>query len=455
MAISNPNGFSVPRITREIISSLGLITPQSYEKYIENYPGILNETYVMAAESLPGVLQFSPNKSYWRYEDNRKPLPSFEVAADVSGLAGAGVVVTLSAGSHQKTSAGVGSYSPVSKGQIWVNDVDNQAFEVTAVNKSAAGAHTATLRPVDSTAVTTIVAATAFFKYYGHDSVKEGSGADEGIYGTISKVQRDLSAIRVDKSYTDLAMFERLDIPGEVTYYTFSSPEMEKEFEMVQELRLMFGQKYDNLSHSNNQNTDSLGLIPTIKKEGVIYNAPTGGNTIDKAYFQGLTRQNDADGYTNEYHGLLDTEFQMLYEDYLDTYNQNGGIIYASFGGSKEVAINRNFSSHSIYGTTYHTRKYSYFNSARTHGARAASGYWNKTALWIPQGEVIFEGNRFRNFNIHYMASSEGGPINHFLQDGGLLNPKGSLDMTADLSLVAWKGINAYNLKAYKLTQLS
>lgn len=445
-----PNGFSVPIMKREILSSLGLLTPANFGDYAKRYPDILDKSYIMTAESLPNVLRWSPTKKFNKWENANKPLPAFQVTGTVSGGAGATVTATLTSGSHTAS----GTLSPVAVGQIYVDDKDNKYYEVVAVSKTTPGAHTVQLSPTDAS-VSASLTTTSFLKYYGRDSVAEASHQDDGIYQHPIKSTHDMSGIRANKKYSDLTAFEQLDlgINDGVTYYTLDRSTLEDEYLQIQEFRLMFGQKYDNIKYENNQNTDSTGLIPQVIAAGGTYNAPT-ANTIDQAFFKGLARQNDADGYTNEYQVLVDTEFDMAMDDFLATYAGNGNIVYASFGGSQEVAISRNFSSYSIYGVTYHRKKYDYFNSARTHGAAPNTGYWKNTALFIPQGDQLFEGERLRNFNIHYMSTSEGGKINWLMQDGAILNPTGSTDMFAEVAIQSWKGISAYNLQAYKLAKL-
>ncbi len=445
MATQTPNGFAAQQVSYPILSGLGLLSESNYEAYTKKYPDVIRDSYIMTAESLPGVLKWSPNKKYKLWQQNDKPMQSFKVtgAGEGSG-AGAAVTVTLTAASHLSS----GSLSPVSIGQTWVDDKDNIAYQVTAVGKGTAGAHTVTLSPWDISK-TAAITTDSFLKYHGRDSVKEASGQEEGVYKGYTSVTKDMTAIRVNKAYTDLSAFERLEIEGE-TYMTLDRSEMEDEYLRIQELRLMFGQLYNNNKNPNSANSDFLGLIPQVQNYGTTI-AP--GAAINDAYFQSFVRQNDADGYTDEYHSLVDTEFAMKMEDYLaDKYVE--GINYASFGGDSAVAISRNFKSYNVYGVSIHRKKYAYFNSSRVHGAEPNTGFWRNTSLFIPQTSQVFEGERFRNFTVHYLSTGPGGKINTLMKDGALL-VEGSLTMNAELAMEAWKGVSLYNPLAYKLSRLT
>lgn len=445
-----PNGFSVPMVTLPVLTELELIDPATLGAYLDKYPDLSRDGYIMPSESLPGVLKWVPNHTgvkYWQKQN--KPLPSFQIVADVTGAAGATVVATLTAGSHL---AG-GSLSPVAIGQTWVDDSTNIAYEVVDIDKTTAGAHEVSLSPRKASVVPALTAADSFLKYYGRDSVNEASHIDDGIYKRPVQVTQDLSIIRANKSYSDLTMFERIDYGDGLTFYQLDRDELDKEFTDVQELRLMFGQSYDNTKYENNKDTDALGLIPQIIADGQTYNAPTAG-VIDQAYFDGQARKVAADGLTNEYHILSDVEFDIAFQNYMNTFGNNGGIIYASFGGSQEVAISRNFGSFSINGITYHRKHYAYFESARTHGADQGTGYWTGTGLFIPQGEVTNRGDRQRYFNIFYQSENEGGQIVRKVMDGAMFNPNGSTSMHGEMSLVAYKGIGAYNLQSFTLSRL-
>ena len=449
-----PNGFSVPMIKYPVLSELEILNEDAIGAYLDKYPDFAQESYFMTAQSLPGVLKFSPdiNAKYW--QNQNRPMPSFQVTEDTTGAgAGENVTVTLTNVSHIGATS---SLSPVAVGQTWVDDATNIAYEVVAVDKDAAGAHTATLSPRKSTETAELVAAgsdgASFLKYYGRDSVNEASHFDDGVYQAPIQVEEELSIIRANKAYSDLAMMTLTEI-GDQTYYVLDRGELDKDLIKSEELRLMFGQSYDNTKYENNRDTGAQGLLPRLEDAGRITTAPTPG-TLDADFFANVARDVDANGLVNEYQVLTDVEFDIAWDAYMATFGANGGIIYASFGGNKEVAISRNFSSFSVNGVTYHRRRYAGLSSARTHGADAGTGYWTGTGIFIPQGELTIRGERQRYLNVFYMSTSKGGPIVFKTQDGGMVNPQGSTDMNARFSLTTYKGLGLTNTDAFFAARL-
>src|SRR5690606_22889405 len=95
-----PNGFSVPRITVDgVLTSLGLVTDDNYGDFVQRFPSLVQESYIMAAEAA-GASKYTPSQYFRQWEDSNKPMPSFQVTGDVTSTAGAAVTVTLTAGSH-------------------------------------------------------------------------------------------------------------------------------------------------------------------------------------------------------------------------------------------------------------------------------------------------------------------------------------------------------------------
>lgn len=440
-----PNGFSQARADYAVLTPLGLLKQDTYDAFLKLFPDLANLGYIMTAEGL-GALKYTPTRQYKHYLDTEKPLPSFQIAADVTGSAGANVVVTLAAASHEAA----GTKSPVADGQIWEDDLTGKRYEVVTTSKTTASAHTATLNPVKSADATALTAAGSFFKFIGYVNTREASVRNPGIYRRWLNSTQETAIIRTDQTFTDLNAFEHTII-NDQTFMMLSRSEEDERFVASQELQLMFGVSSDNLKTANNQNSASLGLIPQIKAAGAAYSAPTAG-VINEDFFRGIKRRVSATGISNEFHGLLDTEATIKFDDFMNSYNANGSIVYASFGGQKEVAINRNFGSYSIYGMTFHRREYEYFNSARTHGADVNTGINRNTMLFIPQGSVAIEGEKFKTFNVRWQGEDAGAPIIRLVTDGALFGK--SDEMIGSVGHVTYKGLQAFQLGAYSYITL-
>lgn len=440
-----PNGFSQARADYAVLTPLGLLKKDTYDAFLRQFPDLANLGYIMTAEGL-GALKYTPTRQYKHYIDPEKPLPSFQIAADASAAAGVNVVVTLAAASHEAA----GTKSPVADGQIWEDDLTGKRYEVVTTNKTATGAHTATLNPVKASEATAFTAAGSFLKFVGYVNTREASVRNPGIYKSWKETSQETAIIRTDQTFTDLNAFEHTIIKDQ-TFMVLSRSDEDERYVATQELQLMFGLSSDNLKTSNNQNSASLGLIPQIKAAGSAYSAPTAG-VINEDFFRGIKRRVSATGITQEFHGLLDTEATIKFDDFMSTYSAGGQIVYASFGGQKEVAINRNFGSYGIYGLSFHRREYEYFNSARTHGADMNTGINRNSMLFIPQSSVKIGDEKFKSFNIRWQGESEGAQIIRVVTDGALFGK--SDEMIGSVGQVTYKGVQAFQLGAYSYITL-
>lgn len=449
MAITQPNKFSVPMMTYDVISRLALVNDHNFSAYVKDYPEVgLADSYIMKMEAT-GASKYSPTLKWKQWKDNTKQQAAFTITANATGgSAGATSTVTLTSASHYNS----GKLSPVSVGQIWMNSESTQEYEVTAVSKSSDGAHTATLKPTKASVTIAITAATDTLILVGRNSVKEASGQQDGVYPTWSKVDRELQAIRTNKSYSDLAMFEKLELDGR-SFYTIDKTNLEKEHIITQELTFMMGDAKDNLTEAaGNRNTAAKGVIPTIKSEGTDL---TGSTALDSAYFKAIYRNAQANGYSQSYDVLHGPEFYLKYQDFLKNdsldlarvlLDKDSGKISALFDFSNEVEI---------YGVKISLKSYKYFNQQLMAGIDQQKGYYNAAAVFIPTGTHYNEdaSDNVPYLRVRYLSEEEGGERTKLMKDGGLLGI--GTDAKADLALLSWKGVEMYAPKAFMFGRIT
>ncbi len=445
---TTPNGFSVPLLTLDVITSLGLVDDSNYGEFIQKFPTLVRESYIVQAEAA-GASKWTPSISFRQWEDANKPMGSFEVTADADATAGTAVTVTLTAASHE---AG-GTLSPIAVGQFWVDNDTGVEYEVVSVTKTTDGAHQASIKTTssDDNADANITAASSFFMLVGRPSVQEASFQQDGFYKTYGQVERELTIIRTNKSYSDLAKFERLEIDGR-SYYDLDIDDLDTQHIFSTEWELMNGRIRDNVTSDGNRNSAHQGLIRQVQASG---SDLTGSTAINDAYWQDIARLNDADGWTDTYDILADSEFWFAYQDYIATrLGNNGAVIYGDFNGQKEIKTAFNFSSTNIYGTEYNVKKYAYFNAARTHGADAGTGFQAGQAVFIPVGTFLHpEGGELPYFTVRYMSDQEGGRRVFYDTDGALFGK--NTTRRADVSLTSYKGLEMYNLAAFKYSKIT
>lgn len=445
-----PNGFSVPIIKYPILSSLGMLNTHNYDAYIQTYPSLVKDSYIMKMEA-SGALKYTPTKKFKQWADDNKPLPSFKVTANVSGGAGAAITVTLAAGSH----LAAGTLSPIAVGQVWEDDSTGTQYEVRTVTKSVAGAHTASIAPVSAAVAGVVTTANSFFKYLGRPSVEEASKQQDGVYQDWGTRERDLSIYRTNKKYSDLAKFEKLERDGQ-SYYSIDRTNLDREHIEAQEFGLMMGGIKDNMTAAaGNMNTNAEGLIPQIKRWGTDL---TGVTTLSDAFFENLKRTNDADGFTTKYDVLADTEYEIAYQNYLRVSAAAGNIVVNVDINSKMKEIQAVFDftdTVKIYGQEISLKNYAYFNSARTHGADMNTGFWKGSAVFIPIGSRYNEAaeGELPYLRVRYMSEAEGGTINYFDTDGALVGKNTNREV--ELALTSYKGLEMYNAKAFKYAKIA
>lgn len=445
--MANPgNGFSVPIVrVHDVVTSLGLITNENWDTFIKRYPTLLRDSYIYKAEAA-GASKYTPNEFFRQWEDPNKPQPSFQVTAAASGAAGAAVTVVLTADSHTAS----GTYSPIAEGFFFVDDATGIEYEVRSVDKSADGAHEATIAPT-SAADSADITEDSFFKFVGRPAKDEDSDFMDGIYRSYGDKQRQLTIIRTDQAFSDLAAYEIIKY-GDTSYYNLERSNLDPDHVFAVEHEMMLGRVRDNVQSAGNRNVAHQGMLPQIQAGGYDLSSYT---AITDAFWQDITRVNDADGWTNEYDILADTEFYFAYQQYMQNVaGTAGSVIYGEFNGNNEINLAFNFGGANIYGTQYNVKKYAYFNSGRTHGATPGTGYLAGTAVFIPQGTFVHpDAGRMRYFTVRYMSDREGGQRVHYDTDGALFGKNGH--RRAEVSLTSYKGLEMYNLEAYKYAKIT
>lgn len=446
MAITTPNKFAAPQMTYDILSRLALLNDRVFSAYVKQYPELgLQDSYIMKAEAA-GASEYTPTRKWRQWRDNNRQGAAFQTTGAGTGSgAGAAVTVTLTAASHIQA----GTLSPVSVGQVYEDDKDGIQYEVRAVNKTTAGAHTVTLAPTKASQTAAITTA-SLLKLQGRPSVKEASEQQEGTYYDWTSIQKETQTIRTNKAYTDLTMFEHLEIDGR-TYYGIDRTNLDKEHVVEQELTLMFGDSKDNMTlASGNMNTAAKGVIPTIRTEGTDLSATT---TLDDDYWKAIYRSTSANGYSSTYDVLHGPEFYLAYQDYLRANQPDyARIMLQVSDADREINAIFDFSDRvKIYGVDIQLKNYAFFNSQLMYGADLETGFWNNAAVFIPTGTHynVAASDNLPHFRVRYQAEEAGGERTRLVTDGALLNPKGSTTMNAQLALVSYKGVEMYAPKAF------
>lgn len=442
MAITSPNRYSAPILSYDILSRLSLINDRVFSAYVKQYPQLgLADSYVMKMEA-SGASKYSPTLKWRQWQDNERQRPAFQVTTNASAgspTAGSAITVQLTTPSH----TGAGTLSAPAVGMIFEDHTTGRQYEVRATTKTATNAHTVQLAPVKASETANFTTASVFVSH-GRPSVKEASGFQDGNYSAYTNLQKELSAIRTNKSYTDLAWMEKLEMDGK-SYRTMDN--IDAEHVIDQEFALMFGLDKDNLTNaSGNRNTAAKGVIPTVKSEGT----DLGGAVLSATYFENIYRTTMANGYSSSYDVLHGPEFYLKYQAFLKADaldfarvqypSDTSGEIQALFDFKPEVEI---------YGVKMNLKPYKFFNTQLLAGADVATGVWNSFALFVPTGTYYNQeaSDTLPYLRVRYMSTEEGGERTLKGEDGMLLG-QGN-DAKAELSLLSWKGVEMYAPKGF------
>lgn len=444
--MSIANGFAAPILKEAALTTLGLLNDKNIEGMIKRYPEIFRSYYITAKEG-QGALKRTKDRWFEQWLDENKPFEKFKVTTDVTGSgAGEVVTVTLTTDSHY----GQGNLlSPVAVGHFFVDDATGIEYEVTAINKNTAGAHTATLNPTKAADTAAITAADSVFLWRGRLSVEEASKQLDGHYRGLEKRKRWTTIIRTDKKYSDLTMLESTQLEGK-TYYNLDKTDMNDRHLFSTEVQLMFGEQRDNIKSQGSMNTLSEGLIPQVQRFGTDLGS---GVTINNAFYQGIARTTRADGYSRHFDVLAHGDFIDLNEDYLDTVLQAKNItVNVTRDGLTPIKVAFGFSTFERYGIKYDIKEYDMFNTSLTYGSEAGSdSYLAGAALFIPQGHFVHpDAGDLPFFRVRYMSVDEEGWINKLMTDGGMLPESKNTNAEAEFSLITYKGLETYNIQAYK-----
>lgn len=444
--MSIANGFAAPMLREAAITTLGLLNDKNIEGMIKRYPEIFRDYYITAKEG-QGALKQTKNQFFEQWIDDNKPFEKFKITADVTGTgAGAQVSVTLTADSHYPTDSNL---SPVAVGHFFVDDATGIEYEVLSVNKTTAGAHTAVLNPTKASETAALTAADSVLMWRGRLSAEEASEQLDGHYRGWEKRKRWTTIIRTDKKYSDLTMLDTLEY-NDQTYYDLDQTDLNDRHLFSTEVQLMFGSQRDNIKSNGSRNTLSEGLIPQVQRYGTNLGE---GVTIDSAFYRNIARTTRADGYSRHFDVLAHGDFIDLNQDYLNTVMQTNNVqVTMNREGLTPLKVAFDFSTFNQYGVTYDIKEYNMFNTALQYGSEAgADSYLSGAALFIPQGHTVHpDAGQLPFFTVRYMSIDGQGWVNKFMTDGGMWPQSKNTGAYAEASLICYKGLETYNIQAYK-----
>lgn len=395
-----PSGFVNPSngLTKQLISDMSILKPQYYPKFIEKYG---NQNYTMLLEML-GFRGEVKSDTIKHWENLGKLHQAVQVNANVTGIvAGDPVTFTLTSGSHYSA----GTKSPIRVGEIVEVASTGIQGKVVSVNKTAAGAHTATVEPLKSTqqfesaTLDGRLDASEWILFRGMAAVGEASSKGDAMIPRVEEVTNYVSEIREDWQVTDKGLIEEIWFGDNYSYRGLD--EAVRRFMNNKEFTCIFGVNITNTDASSTSK-NTKGMIEQIEERGTGVSYTAG--SLDRTKIHEVTRVLDFNGGAQENHWLTDVYLRQELDDELfDLYNA-GAILYGTAGGSKEMALQYGFGSITMDGYTFHIKKYLPFSPEAVYGATPSDHAYKNYGLVIPmsQGRDPQTGVTYNSIELTY-----------------------------------------------------
>lgn len=443
---TKPTIVSIPGgITRKYMTDLSLIVERSYPKFIELYPDLAKQSYIINREA-NGDTKYTKNKKFYQWQPKGKNVPTLQVLATVTGgSANASATFGVAAGYYIDG----GTLSPPAAGQYYFNDSSGQVIYIVSVDDSTPSTHTFVARP--ATLGDTISVNTADLLIFYPTIVGEKSISQATIVQNDIKVINECATIKTTKEFTDWALFETMDIPNSPQGFSkIKGRQMRNEIDLFayqQEILLMFTKPTTNVPGVVNNHT---GVIPDVQVNG---QSDTSSTVINQAFFDNIRRVMDAEGRSDQYDYLMALEHRMKAENYLATTFTAGAIVYANTDAFKKAGatINRTFKGYDFHGYELFFKTYAYFNSSKYSDAAVNSGFYKYAALLLPRDAGVDpeNGKMVPRFSVRYQAQNEGDPAIKFRVTGGLADTATDDTEHLVMSHVATKGIQKFGINGY------
>jgi len=207
---------------RSLLNDLNIFD-RSFEKNLVRKYGAENYALVQMALGNSVVESKTDNQQFYHYE-KRGLHQAVKTSAAITGpVAGAEVTVTLAAESYTSS----GTLSPIRVGEVVRVMTSGIEGQIVAVNKTTAGAHTATIRPLQLanafvSAGSANLLAGEYLLLRGAVNVGEKSSKLDGMSPLLDKIYNTTTEHRDDFTITDRADIEKNEVDfgnGNFYYY--------------------------------------------------------------------------------------------------------------------------------------------------------------------------------------------------------------------------------------------
>lgn len=442
-------------VTRGLISDLQLLTPQSYNKYIQKYG---NEVYDYFFQWLGtfGGLEVVKNRNFFWFESRGKNQIAVTNLTGVSApAAGATVTVNIPAGDLYN-----GTSSPLRVGEtvrVASSNIEGVILTVPSIDQC-------TIRPKKSSqafvsADSADLLAGEILIFGGQTDVGEASGARNSQVHLDVRYDNNITEIREDHEATDLAEMSEVfynsgvtgDAPNGVgqagtSYFTFKAlAKTNVRFLNSIESKLMRGDSVDNTGLLTDSSVGTQGFIPKIAADGETVNYTPG--TLDIAKLHEITRIMDVNGCAKQNAWLMDIFQRQDFSDGIFKEYPAGAFVYGSGEKSQEASVAYGFQEILIDGYLLQAKKYSPFNTEVQTGKTPNVDYFRNYGVIAPMGTTrdARDANKvYKNIQVMVQTPQKGGSTGNGIRvwpygGGSVAATDGTL--TDNIAMVTYRGL--------------
>jgi len=272
---------------------------------------------------------------------------------------------------------------------------------------------TATVKPVNSADIIPAVSVAQKIPFFSN-AYAEGTASNQMRKSDLLKRSNKLQIFKTKTSVTDIAYGSKIEVEfkGKPYYFLKQQHDAYLKHRMDIGYAILFGRESASLTDAaGNAINTTRGLRDTIVNAGGITSNVASTGTVALSDLSALSRLMDANRCPSEYLLWAGADFDNGFDTSITGVTQfiNGAINYASFGGSKEVAIALGVNSISAYGRTFHKKRLNALSHPQITSIGGATVF-SKEAYLVPAGKIKVEqgGGQVDRMQIRYLEMADG-----------------------------------------------
>jgi len=441
--------------TQPLISNLQLLTPQYYNRYIEEYGTEMYDYFFQWLGTFGGLEKVNNINFFWFENRGKNQLAITNLVQVSSPSAGATVTVNIPA-----TELYSSTYTPLRVGEtVYVasSNIEGEIITVPAVDQC-------TIRPklvtqAFTSAGSTHLLAGEILIFGGITDAGEASGASDSQTHLDRKFENNIVTIRDIFQATDLAELSEVyyntgvtgpDMGGAqqagTSYFTYKAlKKTEARFINSIESKMMRGSGVTNTGLVNSPASGgSTGFINKIATDGETVNYTAG--TLDISKLHEITRVMKVNGCAKDCVWLMDIFQRQDFSDGIFKEYPAGAYVWGQGTNSQEASVAYGTQNMLIDGVMFRCKEYSPWNTEVQTGLTPNDDYFRNFGVISPMGTVQDAKNYtpLKNIQMMYQEPQKGGTTGNAIRvwsyGGGSLNATDGT-LRDNVAFVTYRGI--------------